>query len=93
VTVRLVVCDPGHVSWLALSLVLSVVLTVVLNVALRLFPGAGQRLLRAFARLTWPHRYGTDGTDGRVRVVVPWKTMIVASVLLTVAINLILWLR
>jgi hypothetical protein len=81
------------VSWLALSLVASVVLTVLLNVALRLFPGAGQRLLRALARLTWPNNDGTGGRDRRVRVFVPWKTMIVASVLLTVAINLVLWLR
>jgi hypothetical protein len=70
-------------EWLVASLMLSVVLTVVLNVALRLFPNGIDRAVR---RLDRPHE------DRAVRVFAPWKAMIIASVVLTIVLNLVLWL-
>jgi hypothetical protein len=85
------------VHWLAASIVLSVALTLALNIALRLFPGSGQRLFQAFNRLVSPPADPADNpannADRRVRVFVPWKAMIVGSLVLTVAINLTLLLR
>ena len=69
--------------WLVVSIVLSVVLTVVLNVALRAFPGAGERVDREVRRVA------EDRPGGGV--LVPWKAMIVVSVLLTLGLNLVLW--
>ena len=78
-------------QWLALSIVASVVLTIVLNVALRLFPGASDRLEREVADLASPTRSNrTD--DSRVRVVVPWRAMLLVSLILTVVVNAWLWL-
>jgi hypothetical protein len=75
------------VDWLVTSIVLSVVLTVVLNVALRAFPGAGDRAAR---RLEQAAR--RDRGDRRAQVWFPWKAMLVASLGLTVVLNLLLWL-
>ena len=73
-------------SWLALSLVLSIVLTIVLNVALRAFPHASDRLNeRLNERLMRPPQ-----ERSHVRVFFPWKSMLIASVLLTIALNLLL---
>lgn len=78
-------------TWLVTSIVLSIVLTVVLNLVPWLFPGAGQRLgavvRRATERIEPPT--GEPGSS-RVRVVFPWRLMLVASVLLTVAINVLI---
>lgn len=73
--------DARAVRWLVLSVVLSLVLTVLLNVALRLFPGAAFRAPR-------PEVEGGQ----RIRVFVPWKAMILVSVLLTILLNLLLWM-
>lgn len=77
------------------SVALSVLLSVVVNLALRLFPGAGDRVARRLSRLTWPHLEEglDDGHDVErgVRVFVPWKAMIFGSVILTVVLNLLLW--
>ena len=80
-------------NWLAVSLVLSVVLTVVVNIVLRVFPGFGDRIARSLERLAAPTPDDGRVHDRRVRVFVPWKAMIVGSVLLTIVINLVLWLR
>lgn len=70
-------------DWLVASIVLSVVLTVLLNVALRAFPGAGDAIGRRLA--------GPADRDGRrVGVWIPWKGMLIASVVLTVLLNLVL---
>lgn len=73
-------------QWLVVSLVLSAVLTVLLNVAVRVFPGRGER---AAQRLAEPRR---PRDDRGVQVFVPWKAMLLASVVLTIAINVVLWL-
>jgi hypothetical protein len=76
------------------SIVLSVVLTVVLNVALRLFPGAGRRIAESIERAVEPRDPPGGDTDrSRVRVIVPWRLMIVGSLVLTLVLNLAFWLR
>ena len=78
--------------WLVVSVVLSGVLTMLLNVGLRAFPHAGHRVARSLARLASPDIADARGQDRRVRVFVPWKAMILASVVLTILVNLVLWL-
>ena len=74
--------------WLVVSVVLSVALTLLLNVGLRLFPRVGRRVERGVTD------YGAgEQPPRRVRVLVPWKAMVVASIALTVLLNLVLWLR
>ncbi len=77
-------------SWLLLSIVLSVVLTVVLNVALRLFPDAGRRAGEALQRAAETPQRGEDGSGSRVRVIFPWKLMLIGSLVLTLLLNLLL---
>jgi hypothetical protein len=76
--------------WLVVSVVLSVVLTVLLNVGLRAFPNAGDRVARGLAELTSPNADDARGQDRRVRVFVPWRAMIIGSVILTIVVNLVL---
>lgn len=82
-------------DWLIASIVLSIVLTIVLNSALRAFPGAGDAVGRRFDELADRdgRRRSVDGGRPRVQVWFPWKGMLVASVGLTVVVNLLLWLR
>ncbi len=75
--------------WLVISIVLSVILTVFLNVALRAFPDASHRVAREMSRRTWPTAEDTRTSDRRVRVWVPWKAMILGSLILTVVVNLV----
>lgn len=70
-------------NWLVVSIVASVVLTVVLNIGLRAFPGAGERIDREVTRAA--ERRPGGG------VFVPWKAMIVVSLVLTIGLNLLLW--
>ncbi len=85
---------------MARFLITSLALTLALNVVIRLIPGLPDRLGRWMASLTGPQPPGpgAGGTDGpedrpggapRVRVHVPWKAMIVGSIVLTVALNLV----
>ena len=83
--------EPDDVPWLVISIALSVVLTVLLNVGLRIFPGAGRRVAREVNKLTFPTTDDTRESDRRVRVWVPWKAMILGSVVLTIVVNLMLW--
>ena len=80
-------------QWLVASVVVSVVLTVVLNVALRAFPGAGDRAARRIEELTTPPPDEPPGDRRRVQVIVPWRAMLVGSLVLTAVVNLVLWLR
>ncbi len=70
-------------------LVVSVVLTVLLNVAIRRWPGAAQR---GTERLTgWAEGQRGSGTGSRpVRVMAPWKVMLIVSVALTVLLNIVI---
>jgi hypothetical protein len=95
---RRVAIDLGHaggVQWLWFSIVASVVLTVLLNVAIRLWPGAAGRSTQRLE--DWAQRSSAAAQpeavgDRRVRVVVPWKAMLLASVVATVVLNLVLCL-
>ena len=73
-----------------ISIVASVVLTVLLNLGLRAFPGAGDRAARGlYERMP---DGSTRGWEPRreVRVWFPWKAMLIASILLTLVLNLVL---
>jgi len=81
--------EPDTMPWLVISIVLSVILTVVLNVWLRAFPDSSRRIAREVTRRTWPTAEDTRTSDRRVRVWVPWRAMILGSVILTVVVNLV----
>ena len=79
-------------QWIVISVGLSLVLTVLLNLALRAFPGAAHRLARSLTSfMSSPDDDPTS--DRRVRVYVPWKAMLIGSLILTIVVNLVLWLR
>src|SRR5262249_5367903 len=79
----------GGVTALTFSIVASIVLTIVLNVAIRAFPGLGDWMHERMARLAdrSANDAGRDPDRRRVQVFFPWKAMVVASVVLTLAIN------
>ena len=78
-------------QWLLLSVVLSLVLTLALNIVVRLFPGGARRAMNWFDDLSARHSDEPTTSQRRVRVVVPWKTMIAVSIVLTIAINVLVW--
>ena len=84
--------EPGTVRWLLISIALSVVLTVLLNVGLRAFPDAGHRVARSLAKLASPNDDDARTNDRRAGVFIPWKAMILGSVILTIVVNLMLWI-
>ena len=79
-------------SWLVISIVLSVVLTVALNAGLRLFPAANRRVTSAATEREWPPVGETREGNRRIRVWAPWKAMILGSLMLTIVLNLVLWI-
>jgi hypothetical protein len=81
------------VQWLLFSVVLSLVLTLALNIVLRLFPGGARRAMNWFDDTSAQHSDGPVTSRSHVRVVVPWKTMIAVSIVLTIAINLLVWAK
>lgn len=84
------VADPGYtcgMDWIIASLVLSLVLTIALNVGVRAFPGTTQRATQRVDR--WASEAAGDDRRARVRVYFPWKAMLIASVVLTVVLNLL----
>lgn len=78
------------VNWLLISIVASVVLTVLLNLGLRAFPGAGDRAARGLYERMPDEPAGGWDRRPQVRVWFPWKAMLIASVLLTLVLNLVL---
>ena len=79
-------------TWLGISVALSVLLTVILNVGLRLFPDAGRRVTRGLAESSLRNAGEPRPSNHRVRVWTPWKAMILGSVILTIVVNLVLWI-
>ena len=75
-----------------ISVGLSVILTVLLNVGLRAFRGGGDRVAQSLT--TFTSRSADDArTNGRsARVFLPWKAMILGSLILTVVVNVVLWI-
>ena len=72
------------------SIVGSIILTVLLNVVPLLFPNTSANLQRKIEenarRMIEQHE---DGEQPRVKVFFPWKAMLIASVVLTILVNLI----
>jgi hypothetical protein len=73
-----------------LSLVASIVLTVLVNVALWIFPRVGERFEESLRRAAERAKPEPDDTNrSAVRVLFPWKLMLIASLVLTLALNLL----
>lgn len=71
------------------SIIASVVLTFALNVIPRLFPDASRRTMdRIQERMEDQARQAEAGNRPRVQVFFPWKFMILASIILTIFLNL-----
>lgn len=73
--------------WLLSSLILSVILTVVVNLAIRAWPRPVERGAQRIDRWATESQRPTGRDDGRVRVIVPWKAMLVGSLVLTFILN------
>jgi hypothetical protein len=61
-------------------------------VAIRLVPDLGRRTADRLAELTSPRTQDGARGDQRARVFFPWKTTIAASVVLTLAVNAVVWI-
>ena len=78
-------------QWLWYSLIASVVLTVVLNLAIRRWPGTAGRPDDRVSRQAPPTAMPEhDESRQRVGVMVPWKAMLLASLVGTVLLNVVL---
>lgn len=79
-------------NFLIVSIVGSILLTVLLNTLPLLFPNAAASVQRKMEenarRMIEQHE---DDNRPRVKVFFPWKAMLIASVVLTVLVNLISW--
>jgi hypothetical protein len=79
-------------GYLVLSLVASIVLTVLVNVVLWIVPGVGERVGEALKRFAERMKPPTEESNrSAVRVVFPWRVMLVASLMVTVLLNLLVW--
>ena len=74
-------------NWLVFSILASVGLTVVLNVVPRMIPGAGDRVTRRMETWTAAHPDDSSPPQRRVKVIFPWKAMLIGSLLLTLILN------
>lgn len=74
-------------NWLVFSILASVGLTVVLNVVPRMIPGASDRVTRRIETWTAAHPDDSSLPRRRVKVVFPWKAMLIGSLLLTLILN------
>jgi len=72
----------GMQNFLVLSLVASIILTILINVLPMLFPKSSERVERKVHEKM-------EGNQPRVRVFFPWKAMLIASLVLTVVVNLV----
>jgi len=71
------------------SVIASVVLTLALNLLLRLFPNAARRTMDSIhEKIEEQSRQVENGERPRVKVFFPWKAMLLASIVLTVFLNL-----
>jgi len=77
-------------EFLLTSLIASVVLTLALNLLPMLFPNAAAKAERKIVEtMQDTHRDRVDPDTPRVKVFFPWKAMLLISIGLTVAVNLI----
>ena len=77
-------------DFLVTSLIASVVLTVLINVLPMLFPKSSEKVERKVQeKLNESIARQQEGNQPRVRVFFPWKAMLIASLVLTVVVNVI----
>ena len=81
-------------NFIVTSIIASVVLTLALNLLPLLFPKASRRAVdKIHETMENQTREIESGQRRRVRVFFPWKMMLLASVLLTVFLNIGIWLK
>lgn len=72
------------------SLIASVVLTLLINVLPMLFPRSSEKVERkVHEKITESLERQEQGNQPRVRVFFPWKAMLIASLVLTVMVNVV----
>ena len=77
-------------NFILTSIVASVILTLALNLLPMLFPNAAGKAERKMVeKMQEMHTDRIDPSTPKVKVFFPWKTMLLASVVLTVAVNLV----
>jgi len=77
-------------SFLIASLIGSIVLTVLINVLPMLFPKSSARVERKVQqKINESIQQQDEGNAPRVRVFFPWKAMLIASVVLTILVNVV----
>jgi len=77
-------------DFLLTSLIASVVLTLALNLLPTLFPNAAAKAEHKIVeKMQQAHRDRVDPNTPKVRVFFPWKAMLLISLILTVAVNVI----
>lgn len=77
-------------DFLLYSIIGSVVLTIVLNVLALLFPNGVAKMQRRIEEHAHrPINQHEDDTPPRVKVLFPWKAMLIGSIVITVLVNLI----
>jgi hypothetical protein len=74
------------------SVVASIVLTVALNILPLLFPSAATKLQKKMEEnVKRAIEQDEDADRPRVKVFFPWKAMLIASIILTVVVNIMGW--
>ncbi len=77
-------------NFLLTSLIASVVLTLALNLLPTLFPNAAAKVERKIVeKMQETQSDRVDPNTPKVRVFFPWKAMVLISVGLTIAVNLV----
>jgi len=77
-------------DFLIISLIASIVLTLVLNLLPMLIPNAAAKAERKIVeKMQETHDNRVDPNTPKVRVFFPWKAMILISIGLTIAVNLV----
>lgn len=77
-------------NFLVYSVIASVVLTVLLNLLPMLFPKSSEKVERkVHEKISESIARQEEGKQPRVRVFFPWKAMLIASLVLTVVVNLV----
>lgn len=77
-------------NFLLISLIGSIVLTLALNFLPALFPNAAAKAERKIVeKMQETHADRVDPNTPKLRVFFPWKAMLIASLFLTVLVNLI----
>jgi len=77
-------------DFLITSIIASVVLTIVINVLPVLFPKSSEKMERKVRdKISESVVRQEEGSQPRVRVFFPWKVMLIASLVLTVAVNVV----